>query len=63
MIYLGLKTTGELTGKEYSETVIADAKAFFYNTDRLNNLLVLSTSVQKLTSAAWKKDAKLGSFV
>ena len=63
MIYLGFKTTGELTGKEYSETVIPDVNAFIYNIDRLNNLLVLSTSVQKFTSAAWRKGAKLGTFV
>jgi hypothetical protein len=57
---VGFKATGEITEKDFSETVLLKVQALIDKTDQLNYLLVLETSVSNFTIGAWMKDVFLG---
>ncbi len=57
---VGFKATGEITEKDFTETVMPKVKALIDKTDQLNYLLVLETSVNNFTIGAWMKDAMMG---
>ena len=57
---VGFKATGEITEKDFTETVMPKVKALIDKTDKLNYLLVLETSVKNFTAGAWMKDAMMG---
>jgi len=57
---VGFKAIGEITEKDFTETVMPKVKALINKTDKLNYLLVLETSVKNFTIGAWMKDAMLG---
>ena len=57
---VGFKATGEITEKDFTETVVPKVKALIDKTDKLNYLLVLETSVKNFTAGAWMKDAMMG---
>lgn len=57
---VGFKATGEITEKDFTETVMPKVKALIDKTDKLNYLLVLETSLNNFTMGAWMKDAMMG---
>jgi hypothetical protein len=57
---VGFKATGEITEKDFTETVIPKVEALIDKIDKLNYLLVLETSVKNFTLGAWMKDAMMG---
>ena len=57
---VGFKATGEITEKDFTETVMPKVKALIDKTDKLNYLFVLETSVKNFTVGAWMKDAMMG---
>jgi hypothetical protein len=57
---VGFKAVGEITEKDFSETVMPKVKELIDKTDKLNYLLVLETSVKNFTVGAWMKDAIMG---
>ena len=57
---VGFKAIGEITEKDFTETVMPKVKALIDKTDKLNYLLVLETSVKNFTIGAWMKDAMMG---
>ena len=57
---VGFKAIGEITEKDFTETVMPKAKALIDKTDKLNYLLVLETSVKNFKIGVWMKDAILG---
>lgn len=57
---VGFKATGEITEKDFTETVMPKVKALIDKIDKLNYLLVLETSVKNFTIGAWMKDAIMG---
>lgn len=57
---VGFKATGEITEKDFTETVLPKVKALIEKTDKLNYLLVLETSLKNFTIGAWMKDAMMG---
>ncbi len=57
---VGFKATGEITEKDFTETVMPQVKALIDQTDTLNYLLVLDTSLNNFTIGAWMKDAMMG---
>jgi hypothetical protein len=57
---VGFKATGEITEKDFIQTVIPKVKALIDKTDNLNYLLVLDTSLRNFTIGAWMKDAMMG---
>ena len=57
---VGFKAIGEITEKDFTETVIPKVKALIDKIDKLNYLLVLETSVKNFTIGAWMKDAMMG---
>jgi len=57
---VGFKASGEISEKDFTETVIPKVKALIAKTDKLNYLLVLETSVKNFTIGAWMKDAMMG---
>jgi len=57
---VGFKATGEITEKDFTETVIPKVEALINKIDKLNYLLVLETSVKNFTLGAWMKDAMMG---
>ena len=57
---VGFKATGEITEKDFTETVIPKVKTLIDKIDKLNYLLVLETSVKNFTVGAWMKDAVMG---
>jgi len=57
---VGFKAKGEITEKDFTETVMPNVKALIDRTDRLNYLLVLETSLKNFTLGAWMKDAVMG---
>lgn len=57
---VGFKATGEITEKDFTETVMPKVKELIDETDKLNYLLVLETSVKNFTIGAWMKDAIMG---
>ena len=57
---VGFKATGEITEKDFTETVMPKVKALIDKTNKLNYLLVLETSLNNFTMGAWMKDAMMG---
>ena len=57
---VGFKAVGEITEKDFTDTVMPKVKALIDKTDKLNYLLVLETSVKNFTVGAWMKDAMMG---
>jgi hypothetical protein len=57
---VGFKAIGEITEKDFTETVMPKVKALIDKTDKLNCLLVLETSLKNFTVGAWMKDAMMG---
>ncbi|WP_394758722.1 STAS/SEC14 domain-containing protein [Flavobacterium sp.] len=57
---VGFKAVGEITEKDFSDTVMPKVKELIDKTDKLNYLLVLETSLSKFTIGAWMKDALMG---
>ncbi len=57
---VGFKATGEITQKDFTEIVMPKVKALIDETDKLNYLLVLDTSLKNFTIGAWMKDAMMG---
>ena len=57
---VGFKATGEITEKDFTETVMPKVKELIDKTDKLNYLLVLETSLENFTIGAWMKDAMMG---
>lgn len=57
---VGFKAIGEITEKDFTETVMPKVKALIDKTDKLNYLLVLETSIKNFTVGAWMKDAMMG---
>ena len=57
---VGFKAVGEITEKDFTETVMPKVKALIDKTDKLNYLLVLDTSLKNFTIGAWMKDAMMG---
>ncbi len=56
----GFKAIGEITEKDFTDTVMPKVKALIDKTDKLNYLLVLETSEKNFTIGAWMKDAMMG---
>lgn len=57
---VGFKATGEITEKDFTETIIPKVNKLVEKTDTLNYLLVLETSLKNFTISAWIKDAMMG---
>ncbi len=57
---VGFKATGEVTEKDFTDTVMPKVKELIAKTDKLNYLLVLDTSISNFTLGAWFKDAIMG---
>lgn len=57
---VGFKATGEITQKDFTEIVMPKVKALIDETDKLNYLLVIETSLKNFTIGAWMKDAMMG---
>lgn len=57
---VGFKAVGEITEEDFSDTVMPKVKALIDETDKLNYLLVLETSLSNFTIGAWMKDAMMG---
>ncbi len=57
---VGFKATGEITQKDFTEIVMPKVKELIDETDKLNYLLVLETSLKNFTIGAWMKDAMMG---
>jgi hypothetical protein len=57
---VGFKAIGEITEKDFSETVIPKVEELIDETGKLNYLLVLETSLNNFTLSAWFKDAFMG---
>ncbi|MBL7829536.1 MAG: STAS/SEC14 domain-containing protein [Saprospiraceae bacterium] len=57
---VGFKAVGEITEKDFTDTIIPKVKALIDKTDQLNYLLVLETSLKNFTIGAWMKDAMMG---
>ncbi len=56
----GFKAIGEITEKDFSDTVMPKVKALIDKTNTLNYLLVLETSLKDFTIGAWMKDVWMG---
>ncbi|MDZ4823095.1 MAG: STAS/SEC14 domain-containing protein [Flavobacteriales bacterium] len=57
---VGFKATGEITERDFSETVMPNVKALINKTDQLNYLMVLETPIKNFSIGAWMKDAVMG---
>jgi len=57
---VGFKAVGEITDKDFTETVMPKVKALIGKTNKLNYLLILETSLKNFTIGAWIKDAMMG---
>jgi hypothetical protein len=57
---VGFKAIGEITEEDFTDTVMPKVKALIDQTDTLNYLLVLDTSLNNFTIGAWMKDAMMG---
>ncbi len=57
---VGFKATGEITEDDFSIIVIPKVKELVSQTDTLNYLLVLDTSIKNISFGAWMKDALMG---
>lgn len=57
---VGFNAIGEITEKDFSETVLPKVKALINKKDQLNYLLVHETTVINFTVDDWMKDALMG---
>ena len=57
---VGFKAVGEITEKDFSDTVMPKVKELIDTTDKLNYLLILETDLNNFTIGAWMKDAMMG---
>ena len=57
---VGFRATGEITEKDFTETVMPKVKELIAKTDKLNYMLVLDTSISNFTLGAWFRDAIMG---
>jgi hypothetical protein len=57
---VGFKAVGEITEKDFSDTILPKVQALINETDKLNYLLVLETSLSNFTIGAWMQDAMMG---
>ena len=57
---VGFKAIGEITEKDFSDTVMPTVQALIDKTGKLNYLLVLETSLKNFTLGSWIKDAMMG---
>lgn len=57
---VGCKAVGKVTQRDFTDTVMPKVKALIDETDKLNYLLVLETSLKNFTLGAWIKDALMG---
>ncbi len=57
---VGFKATGEISEKDFTETVMPKVKAIIDKTGKLNYLLVLDTSIKNFSAGAWFQDAIMG---
>jgi hypothetical protein len=57
---VGFKAVGEITEKDFSDTVMPKVKELIDTTDKLNYLLILETELNNFTIGAWMKDAMMG---
>jgi hypothetical protein len=57
---VGFKATGEVTEEDFTHTVMPKVKELIDQTDQLNYLLVLETSLKNFTVGAWMKDVMMG---
>ncbi|OYU84852.1 MAG: STAS/SEC14 domain-containing protein [Flavobacterium sp. BFFFF2] len=57
---VGFQAVGDITENDFTETVMPKVQALIEQTDTLNYLLVLDTSVKNFTIGAWMKDAMMG---
>ncbi len=57
---VGFNAIGEITEKDFSQTVLPKVKARIVKKDQLNYLLVHETTVLNYTIGAWMKEALMG---
>jgi stage II sporulation SpoAA-like protein len=57
---VAFKATGEITEKDFTETVMPAVDTIIKRTGELNYLLVLDTPLSNFTFGAWLKDALMG---
>ena len=57
---VGFKAVGEITEKDFSDTVMPKVKELIDTTDKLNYLLILETELSNFTIGAWMKDVMMG---
>jgi hypothetical protein len=57
---VGFKAVGEITEKDFSDTVMPKVKELIDTTDKLNYLLILETELNNFTIGAWMKDVMMG---
>jgi hypothetical protein len=56
----GFKAVGEITEKDFTDTVMPKVKELIDETEKLNYLLILETTLNNFTIGAWMKDAMMG---
>lgn len=56
----GFRAEGTITEKDFTDTVIPKVQALIDETDRLNYLLIMETSIKDFTFGAWMKDVLMG---
>lgn len=56
----GFRAEGTITENDFTETVMPKVQALIDETDKLNYLLILETSIKDFTIGAWLKDALMG---
>jgi hypothetical protein len=57
---VGFKASGEITEADFSDIVMPRVKELIEQTNKLNYMLVLDTSISNFTFGAWFKDAVMG---
>lgn len=57
---VGFEAKGEITQKDFTDTVTPNVQALIDKTDKLNYILVLDTSLKNFTVGAWMKDVMIG---
>lgn len=57
---VGFKAEGNITEADFNDIVMPHVKRFIEETNKLNYLLVLDTSIKNFSAGAWFKDAVMG---
>ena len=57
---VGFKAVGEISEKDFTDTLMPEVKTLIDKTDKLNYMLVLDTSIKHFSVGAWFQDAILG---